>query len=320
MKTPSPDQPQAIGVKTIPTESLHANPHNPRMLFDREPMDVLEKSIARTGILVPLTVYFEKARKRYVILDGQRRWMCAQKLKLKTVPISEVSEPSLVQNIVTMFQIHKFREDWELMPTALKIELLIQQTKEKDEDILAEMTGLAAAVIVRCKKLIYFDREFQSMMLDANPALRVKADFFIELHSVIRDKDVRKFDWFKERTFIKQMLKKYQEEPKTIVSVTSFRLIKQHLTNARKARAISKLSTRLKKFAEDPATPLEHLDISEINVHSDARAMVKRVEDLTALIRKMDEEKFYGEEDLWKSLAELLKLVDEKLRKADKRR
>jgi ParB/RepB/Spo0J family partition protein len=320
MKTPSPDQPHAIGVKTVATDSLHANPHNPRMLFDREPMDVLEKSIDRTGILVPLTVYWEKARKRYVILDGQRRWMCAQKLKLKTVPISEVSEPSLVQNIVTMFQIHKFREDWELMPTALKIELLIQETGEKDEDILAEMTGLAPAVIVRCKKLLYFDKEFQSMMLDGNPDLRVKADFFIELHSVIRDKDVRKFDWFKEKGFINQMLHKYQEEPRTIISVTSFRLIKQHLTNARKANAIGKLSTRLRKFAEDPATELTHLDISEINVHSDARAMVKKIDDLADLIRKMDEAKFYGEEDLWKALTELAKLVEDKLRKADKRR
>jgi ParB family chromosome partitioning protein len=320
MKNSLSDHPHAIGVKKVATGTLHPNPHNPRMLFDQEPMDVLERSIDRTGILVPLSVYWEKARKRYVILDGQRRWMCAQKLGLKTVPISEVSEPSLVQNIVTMFQIHKFREDWQLMPTALKIELLIQETGEKDEDILAEMTGLAPAVIVRCKKLIYFDKEFQSMMLDGNPDLRVKADFFIELHSVIRDKDVRKFDWFKEKVFINQMLRKYQEEPRTIISVTSFRLIKQHLTNARKANAIDKLSGRLRKFAEDPAIDLSYLDISEINVHSDAQAMVKKVSDLTDLIRKMDEDRFYGEEDLWLALDELSKLVEDKLRKADKRR
>jgi len=320
MSIPSKEHPHTIGVKTVRTNELYANPHNPRMLFDREPMDILEKSIDRTGILVPLTVYWEKAKKRYVILDGQRRWICAQKLGLKHVPISEVSEPSLVQNIVTMFQIHKFREDWELMPTALKIELLIHETKDSDEESLAEMTGLAPAVIVRCKKLIYFSKEIQSMMLDGDPNLRVKADFFIELHSVIRDKDVRKFAWFNEDKFIHQMLKKYQEEPRTIISVTSFRLIKQHLTNARKANAVSKLSLRLKEFAENPAVTIDHLDISEINVHSDASAMVKRVDALNDLIEKMDEEKFYGEEQLWKSLTKLLQLVDEKLRKADKRR
>src|SRR5207249_12290207 len=35
----------------IPTNQLHANPHNPRMLFDKLPLDVLRESISRVGIL-----------------------------------------------------------------------------------------------------------------------------------------------------------------------------------------------------------------------------------------------------------------------------
>src|SRR5688572_12787962 len=142
--------PSAIGVKTIPCHELHPNPHNPRMLFDRQPMDVLKASIKRSGILVPLTVYWEKKKSRYVILDGQRRWMCAQKLGIEEIPVNQVAEPTLVQNIVTMFQIHKHREDWELMPTALKVELLIKQTGDKNDKRLSELTGLDEAVIVRC--------------------------------------------------------------------------------------------------------------------------------------------------------------------------
>src|SRR6202008_1160855 len=105
-------------------------------------------SIGRVGILVPLTVYKEKKTGRYIILDGQRRWMCAQALKLVTVPVNEVEEPSLVQNIVTMFQIHKLRLDWELMPTALKLELLMKTVKDKSERRLAALTGLDQAVVV----------------------------------------------------------------------------------------------------------------------------------------------------------------------------
>jgi len=41
------------GVKEIQTDELYANPHNPRMLFDRLPLDVLRESIKRVGILVP---------------------------------------------------------------------------------------------------------------------------------------------------------------------------------------------------------------------------------------------------------------------------
>ena len=71
--------PGTVGVKTIPTEELEPNPHNPRMLFDRVPLETLEESIHRVGILVPLTVYWSKADKSWVILDGQRRWMCAKR-------------------------------------------------------------------------------------------------------------------------------------------------------------------------------------------------------------------------------------------------
>ena len=140
-----------IGVQNVPTDSLHPNPHNPRMLFDRQPLKVLRDSIDRVGILVPLTVYLEARRKRLVILDGQRRWMCAQEIGLKEVPVNQVAEPSLVENIVTMFQIHKFREDWELMPTALKVELLMKEVGDKNNARLAELTGLDEAVITRCK-------------------------------------------------------------------------------------------------------------------------------------------------------------------------
>jgi ParB family transcriptional regulator, chromosome partitioning protein len=144
---------RAIGVKSLSTEKLRANPHNPRTLFDREDMHVLRESIERVGILVPLTVYREKSTGSYVILDGQRRWMCAQEVGLKDVPVNVIAEPTLVQNIVTMFQIHKLRKDWELMPTALKLELLMRELGETKEKRLAELTGLDEAVVVRCKKL-----------------------------------------------------------------------------------------------------------------------------------------------------------------------
>jgi len=158
------------------------------MLFDREPMTVLRESIDKVGILVPPTVYRASGQKTYTILDGQRRWMCAQELKKATVPVNQVAEPSVVQNIVTMFQIHKLREDWELMPTALKVDVLMRELSEKNDRKLAQLTGLAPEMVGRCKKLLSFSKEYQDMMLDPNPKQRVKADFFIELYAVLTDR------------------------------------------------------------------------------------------------------------------------------------
>src|SRR5262249_26823171 len=130
--------PGSVGVKTVPTNELQPNPHNPRLLFDRIDLDTLQSSIAKVGILVPLTVYWSKGHENWVILDGQRRWICAKELGLRAVPVNEVAEPSLVENIVTMFQIHKLRKDWELMPTALKLAVLMDALKERRDKQLAE--------------------------------------------------------------------------------------------------------------------------------------------------------------------------------------
>ena len=259
-------------------------------------------------------------RMDYVILDGQRRWMCAKDVGLMNVPVNQVAEPSLVQNIVTMFQIHKLREDWELMPTALKVQLLMTEVGEKNDARLAALTGLDEAVIVRCKKLVSYDHEFQDMMLDPDPDRRIKADFFIELYPVIHDRDVAHFDWFSRKKFVRQMLVKYLEEPRTIKAVTDFRLVKQHITNARRIGALTKLSVRLQRFAEVPETPLDSLEIEEANTHAEAKALVKKINAIETLVNELDTEQFYGEEELWQAMARLAQILEDKLKKADKRR
>jgi ParB family chromosome partitioning protein len=311
---------EAIGLKQIAVGDLFANPHNPRVLFDRVPLKELQESIKRNGILVPLTVYLDPHKHRWIILDGQRRWICAKEVGLKTVPVNQVAAPSLVENIVTMFQIHKLREDWELMPTALKVELLMNETKDRSEARLAVLTGLDEAVIIRCKKLISYDRRFQDMMLVTDPYQRIKADFFIELYPVINDRDIKEFEWFHKNRFIDQMLGKYLSEDKTIKAVTDFRLVKQYTTAARLIRAIPKYSKRLRDFAEIPETPISHLEIQEATTHAEANKLAKKVVAIQESIDGLDVEEFYGEEDLWTALESLVNSLETTLKKADKRR
>lgn len=310
--------PKTIGVKTVPITSLYPNPHNPRLLFDREPLNTLKRSIAKVGILVPLTVYRDSARGHFVILDGQRRWICAKEIGLRQVPVNEVAEPTLVQNIVTMFQIHKLRADWELMPTALKLELLMQELEERNDSRLAVLTGLPEAVVTRCKKLLSYPKDFQDLMLHQDPNARVKADFFIELYPVIHDRAVVKFDWFSRPTFTTQMLRKYGPK-KAIASVTDFRVIKQHINNARKTNKLRELGKRLGEFAEDDTTPISHLQIASATVAAAARKLVGDIGKLSAAIKNLDVDQFYGEELLWEGLSELVRIAQEKLKQADKR-
>jgi ParB family transcriptional regulator, chromosome partitioning protein len=308
---------KAIGVKTLSPDKLKPNPHNPRMLFDREDLRVLRESVGRVGILVPLTVYQEKSTGDYVILDGQRRWMCAQDVGLPTIPVNEVAEPTLVQNIVTMFQIHKLRKDWELMPTALKLELLMRELGETKEKRLAELTGLDEAVCVRCKKLLSYNKHYQDTMLDADPKKRVKADFFIELYAVRNDREVKKFPWFNKDKFTDDMLKKV--EAKGIKSVTDFRIVKQYVNNAVKANKQAVISKRLQEFAASPLLTPDHLNIQSAKVAAHAKKILKSVEDLYSQINDIDIDEYYGEEAMWARLESLAQLIREKLRALGRR-
>jgi ParB/RepB/Spo0J family partition protein len=307
----------AIGVKNLGTEKLLPNPHNPRALFDREDMDVLRESIKRVGILVPLTVYQESKTKHYRILDGQRRWMCAKDLKLASVPVNEVAEPTLVQNIVTMFQIHKLRKDWELMPTALKLELLMDQLKEKRERVLAELTGLDEAVVTRCRKLLSYPRKYQDMMLDPEPERRLKADFFIELYAVRNDRAVNKFEWFRRNRFTDAMLRKFQVGG--LKAVTDFRIVKQHINNAVKAHKVGTISKRLREFADNPELTPDHLSVESALAASEARKLGKTVDKLYEQVKAIDVDEFYGQDEFWGKLQRLASLIRTRLRELGRR-
>ena len=310
--------PDPIGVKSLRTDQLEANPYNPRMLFDKVPMKTLEESINRVGILVPLTVYQRRADRQFIILDGQRRWICAQNLQISTVPVNQVAEPDVVQNIVTMFQIHKLRADWELMPTALKVDLLMRELKEKSERKVAELTGLDVAMVTRCKKLLFYPKEFQDLMLDPDPDKRVKADFFIELYPFLRDRLVTKMR-YSVTTLTHKMLEKYRSSNGGIKAVTDFRRAKQHISNARKAKKVSALSHKLKEFVENVELNPDHLLIPAADVSAQARSLHSRIQKLQEELTDLDIEAYVGEEELWSALEALLHSIRKCLAAASRR-
>jgi ParB/RepB/Spo0J family partition protein len=170
---------------------LKPNPLNPRRLFDEAPLVTLEESIRKNGILVPITVYKEKNGQHYII-DGERRWRCAEKIetdntdpKKVPIPANIVDPPSRIANLLYMFNIHNLREQWDLMPTALSLKVVIDELGEADEKKLAELTQLSEPNVRRCKTLLSFPPKYYEMMLDLDPGRRIKANFFIELYPVL---------------------------------------------------------------------------------------------------------------------------------------
>lgn len=306
-------------IDRVPTKSLRANPHNPRMLFDREPLKALEESIQRIGILVPLTVYMADGSDKYTILDGQRRWICAQNIGLGTVPINIVAEPSVAQNIVTMFQIHKLRKDWELMPTALKIEVLMEEIGAQSDSQLAVITGLDAAVVARCKKLLWYSDKYRNMMLTVDPKDRIKADFFIELYPVLTDRVLSRAKISRDHV-IGRMLFKYANKKSGMKSITDFRKIKSYVAIARAAGEEESIIERYKRFVDDDEMDLVELEIDTARVHKRASTLARDATKLRTAIDELAVTEFLGEEGLWFELEKLADAILKKVRNADRRR
>ena len=73
---------QTAKVLDIRVEEIGPNPHNPRRLFDEEPMAILRESVQKLRILVPVTLYqadedHKPKGQKYILLDGERRWRCS---------------------------------------------------------------------------------------------------------------------------------------------------------------------------------------------------------------------------------------------------
>lgn len=308
-----------LGPATVSTNTLQPNPHNPRRLFDEAPLRTLKESIEKVGILVPLTVYRARGSNKFTILDGQRRWICAQRAGLSKVPINEVAEPSTVENITTMFQIHKLRKDWELMPTALKLEVLMNELQEKRDKPLAELTHLDAAVVSRCKKLLWYPREYQNLMLFKEPEERIKADFFIELYPVVTDRLIRSAPWYDRNHIIDRCLYKYENKKSGFKTVTDFRKIKQALVAARSAGQEKAILTRFHRFIDDDNKLISSLEIDVARIHREANSIARHVDRLITTLDDLDAEEFLGEEDLWEKLETLLITIRRSLTAADRR-
>jgi ParB family chromosome partitioning protein len=170
----------------IRVSDISANPFNPRLVFDPQDLEELKKSISKVGILVPLTVYrntkkFPKSP--YILLDGERRWRCAQELNFETIPANIIDEPSDdTQNILFMFNIHHFRKEWALFPTALKLEVVIAKIGTDQESVLSEFTGVSRSMIRRCKILLWYPHKYRDILMEKGG--KISTDFFIELYPI----------------------------------------------------------------------------------------------------------------------------------------
>jgi ParB/RepB/Spo0J family partition protein len=315
-----------IGVsqlKEIPTDHIKRNPENPRLVFRSEELASLMASIKRYGIQVPITVY--KDRDHYVLIDGERRWRCADKLNIKRMPALILPKPSPLDNLLLMFNIHALREQWDYLTIATKlpevIRLFVEDNgKEPNELELSEATGLTRGQIRRCRLLLDLPPKYKDLLLDElflpKQSQQLSEDFFIEMERSLKTVQNRLPTAIKDLDEVRDtLIAKFRSG--VIDNVTDFRKLSKIATS------ISNLGvreTQARKAIKDIFNANNDVSIDEVysehyEFRYDERKMVLSIESLADYLEgtiSEDELPPLGE-DVLANLKKLQKLINKVL-------
>lgn len=272
-------------LQQIKVEDISPNPHNPRLIFEPNELDELKGSIAKVGILVPLTVYRNEKKSpktQFVLLDGERRWRCAKELELETIPANIIDEPKdITQNILFMFNIHHFRKEWALFPTALKLEVIIEKLGTDQESILSEFTGVSRSTIRRCKALLWYPHKYRDTLMEKSG--RISTDFFIELFPI-----AQKISYDERYTYPKGVEKfidaciiKFNEQ-KVVSDVKEFREIRKAMGYYDKIGDFGQFISKIDSFVTNKETGLEIFASKDVEEEGTKKNILRYISYLNA--------------------------------------
>lgn len=300
-------------LKLIPVDSVRRNPENPRLLFRQEEMDELLESIRTYGIQVPVSVYEE--RNRYVLIDGERRWRCAVKLNLSTIPALVQDKPDRLTNILLMFNIHAMREQWDLLTIALKLKDVIHLLAEKlshepNESEIAKHTGMKRGVVRRCRLLLGLPDKYTDMMLTelAKPKRqqRFTEDFFIEMERALTTVERAMPDLVGDKEAVRRVLiKKFRRG--VIPNRIDFRQMGKIARAANVDADAERAATALTRLFQDNRYSIREAFEDSVSGAYTERDILTRIRGLIERLRALRPDEI--DEELRAGLGELLRIL-----------
>jgi ParB/RepB/Spo0J family partition protein len=289
-------------LEQISVDLIDRNNDNPRLVFRPGELDELLESIRQYGVQVPISLY--KEGRRYVLIDGERRWRCSLKLNKKTIPALVQDKPDPLNNLLLMFNIHALREQWDLLTIAMKlprvIELLTKEiSHEPSERELSEHTGLNRSVIRRSRLLLELPENYrQDILLELNKPKsqqKITEDLFIELERALKtvERSLPSLVENKDRVR-RHLIAKYKSG--VIPSKVHLRKVAKIARAEKVGASRSKASSELKKLFEDKEYTIDQAyDASVADAYSERSA-------LTLVTSATNSLKALGPEDIDRNL------------------
>lgn len=151
-------------MKYVPIEKVVADPTQPRQVFDPKEMELLSKSVEQKGILVPLIVEDRKDG-TYLLIDGERRYRTAKKLKLKEVPIEIEPPMTPSERMIMRFHLQDQHSSWSPFDRARAIAFFM-----KDEGLTipqtSELLGISYESVRGWVSILTLSKRSQSFAIE----------------------------------------------------------------------------------------------------------------------------------------------------------
>lgn len=305
-------------LRDIDPAKILRNPENPRLFFRPEEVATLMSSIKRYGIQVPISVY--EADGKFVLIDGERRWRCATKLNLQTMPAIVQGKPSELSNLLLMFNIHALREEWDYLTIALKLPRINslftdENGYEPNEIELSEVTGLTRGQIRRCRYLMELPKKYRALILSELrlPKARQKLneDLFIEMERALRTVAKRVPEAITEMDTVRDaLIVKYRDG--VIRSVTDFRMVSKIATSIERLGLAEKSARKALRIIFNPRDKTEISEIYEeyVEFKLDASKVLKHVKFIIEFVESIPEDDEEGlDSRLVEGLAKLSRVI-----------
>jgi len=155
-KSPEKDESREKG-RSCPVDKIHANPDQPRKVFDESGLTSMAETIREKGVLQPLLV--RKVGSHYELIAGERRLRAAKMAGLAEVPVM-IREAAELDGLELAMIENLQREDLNPIEEASGYKEMLQRLEVTQEE-LAHRIGKDRSSIANTVRLLQLPREIQ---------------------------------------------------------------------------------------------------------------------------------------------------------------
>ena len=156
-------QTHGLEIRFVSPDEIHANPDQPRSVFDPQAIEELSRSVAADGVLQPLVVRI-RPQGGYELVAGERRMRASRMAQLKEIPVivRDIDNDRMLSLALTE---NLQREDLNPIELARAYQAL-QESFDWTQEQLAENVQKKRSSVANTLRFLELDRDIQQSLME----------------------------------------------------------------------------------------------------------------------------------------------------------